>query len=119
MPMNYLIISAIKRYYNFYGDEFKIECPAHSGKWMNLLEVANELSRRLISIFTADDKGNRPVFGEYNQFYSRPENKDLILFHEYFHGDTGRGCGANHQTGWTGLVARLVFSQASRANGQA
>jgi len=108
MPMNYLIISAINRYYNFYGDSFKVECPAHSGKWMNLLEVANELRSRLISIFTADDKGNRPVFAEYNQFYNRPENKDLILFHEYFHGDNSKGLGSSHQTGWTALIAKLV-----------
>ena len=108
MPMNYLVISALKKYYDFYGDTLKVECPTYSGIWMNLLEVANELRRRLISIFTADDKGNRHLYAEYNQFYSRAENKELILFHEYFHGDNSKGLGSSHQTGWTALIAKLV-----------
>ena len=108
VPMNYLIISALKKYYDFYGDTLKVECPTHSGTLMNLLEVANELRRRLISIFTADEKGNRPVYAEYNEFYSRAENKELILFYEYFHADNSKGLGSSHQTGWTALIAKMV-----------
>ena len=108
MPINYLFISAIKTYGEFYWDDFKIECPKGSGKNLTLLEVAKELSRRLIHIFEKDDKGERLVFGPYNWFYQQDENKDLILFHEYFHGDTLQGLGASHQTGWTALIANLL-----------
>src|ERR1700736_3595576 len=118
-PINYLILEALKRYHFFYGDDFKVECPTGSGVLKNLREVAHELSRRLIRIFLPDSGGRRPCHGNDNLYASDPYWKDLILFYEYFHGDTGRGCGANHQTGWTGLVARLIISQASRANGQA
>jgi len=108
IPMNYLIIRSIRQYGEFYGDTLKVECPVGSGKKMNLVEVADELSRRLIRLFERDKDGNRPLFGEYHEFYSRPGNQHLVLFYEYFHGDTGKGLGASHQTGWTALVADLI-----------
>ena len=108
IPMNYLIIRSIRQYGEFYGDHLKVECPVGSGVSMNLVEVADELSRRLIKLFEKDDEGKRPLFGEYHEFYSRPGNEHLVLFYEYFHGDTGKGLGASHQTGWTGLVADLI-----------
>lgn len=108
IPMNYLIIRSIRQYGEFYGDQLKMECPAGSGKLMNLVEVADELTRRLVCLFEKNERGERPVFGEYAAFYARPENRDLLLFYEYFHGDTGRGLGAAHQTGWTALIADLV-----------
>ena len=106
-PLNYLLIEALERYHHFYGDELKVQCPANSGKWMSLREVAAELSRRLAALFIPDDKGHRPYAGG-DQRLASEHWKDLLQFHEYFDGDTGRGCGASHQTGWTGLVARLV-----------
>ena len=116
-PINYLIVEALERYHHFYGDDFKVECPTGSGVLKNLREVADELSRRLIRIFLPDSTGNRPCHGDEKIYASDPHWKDLILFYEYFHGDTGRGCGANHQTGWTALVARLIISQARRTSG--
>ena len=107
-PMNYLIIRSIRRYGEFYGDALKVEYPVGSGESINLLKVADELTGRLARIFAPDKKGHRPVFGEYAEFYSRPGNEDLLLFYEYFHGDTGKGLGASHQTGWTALVADLI-----------
>jgi hypothetical protein len=115
-PINYLILEALKRYHFFYGDDFKVECPTGSGVLKNLREVAHELSRRLIRIFLPDSAGRRPCHGNDNLYASDPYWKDLILFYEYFHGDTGRGCGANHQTGWTGLVARLIITEARYAS---
>lgn len=108
IPMNYLIIRSIRKYGSFYGDSLKVECPTNSGNIMNLNEVADELSRRIIKIFERDPLGRRPVFGEYQEFYNRPGNDHLILFHEYFHGDNGKGLGASHQTGWTALVSDLI-----------
>ena len=108
LPMNHLIIRSIREFGEFYGDNLKVECPTGSGRLMNLKEVAEELSRRLIRIFERDESGRRPVFGEYNPFYQRPGNDDLLLFHEYFHGDDGKGLGASHQTGWTALIADLI-----------
>ncbi len=108
MPINYLIIKAIKKYGEFYGDELKVECPKGSGKMMNLKEVAAELTRRIISIFENDNKNHRPTHGKYSWFYQLPENKDLLLFYEYFHGDTGSGMGASHQTGWTAVLVDLI-----------
>ncbi|UAY52143.1 MGH1-like glycoside hydrolase domain-containing protein [Ferruginibacter albus] len=108
MPANYLLIKAIKKYGEYYGDSFKTEYPKGSGNFLNLQQVALELAKRVIGIFSKDESGDRQVFGKYNQFYKRPENKDLLLFHEYFHGDTSRGIGASHQTGWTALVANLI-----------
>ena len=86
----------------------KVECPVGSGNMMNLTEVAKELTERVVSLFTNDDRGERKFYGDYNRFYTKPGNEDLILFYEYFHGDTGAGLGASHQTGWTALVADLI-----------
>ncbi len=110
MPMNYLIIHAIKRYGHFYGDDYKVECPTGSGKYLTLDEVAKEITNRLLHIFEKDKNMERPVYGPYNWFYSKEENKDLVLFHEYFHGDNSRGLGASHQTGWTALIANLFYN---------
>lgn len=110
MPINYLIIRAIKKYGAFYGDHLKVECPVGSGNMMNLVDVSKVLSNRIISLFAKDDEGNRKLNGEYNWFYKKPGNEDLVLFFEYFHGDTGAGLGASHQTGWTSLVADLITS---------
>jgi hypothetical protein len=109
-PMNFLILRAFLHFYLYYGDDFKVECPTGSGKMLTLYEVATELSRRLYSIFLKDpaNSGRRPVYGSEGKFQSDPHWRDLILFHEYFHGDNGAGIGASHQTGWTGLVARLI-----------
>jgi hypothetical protein len=109
MPVNFLLINAIKIFGSFYQDDLKIECPTGSGKWISLTEVAKEITRRLLHIFEKNEQNERPVNGPYNWFYKKEENKDLILFHEYFHGDTLRGLGASHQTGWTGLVANLIL----------
>jgi hypothetical protein len=108
LPMNYLIIRSIRKFGEFYGDSLKVECPRGSGQWMDLKGVADELSRRIIRLFERDAQGRRPVFGEYQEFYNRPGNEKLLLFHEYFHGDDGKGLGASHQTGWTALVADLI-----------
>jgi hypothetical protein len=106
MPMNGLLIRALLNLYQFYGDEFKVECPTGSGTYMTLFEVAKELSGRLNNIFLRDANGKRPVYGGTKKFQEDPHWKDYILFYEYFHGDNGAGLGASHQTGWTGLVAR-------------
>jgi hypothetical protein len=113
-PVNYLLIEALERYHHFYGDSFKVECPVGSGKMLSLSEVAQELSRRLAALFLPDASGNRP-YNAKDPRMQHPNWKDLILFNEYFDGDTGRGCGADHQTGWTGLVARLVQETGRRA----
>ena len=107
-PVNYLIIRSLGAYYQYFGDEFKVEFPSRSGNFMNLREVAIQLKMRLLKLFTAGENNSRPVFGRYNDFYKRHENRDLILFHEYFNGETGMGLGASHQTGWTGLIAALI-----------
>ncbi len=108
IPINYLIIQSIRKYGEFYGDELLVECPTGSGVKMNLSKVADELTRRVISLFQQGEDGHRPVYGKDNWFYNEPGNKDLILFYEYFHGDDGHGLGASHQTGWTALVAPLI-----------
>ena len=108
MPVNYLLIESLQKFHYYLGDDFKVECPTGSGNWMTLWEVANELSKRLIRIFLNDESGHRPVYGGTTLFQSDPHWHDLILFHEYFHGDNGAGIGASHQTGWTGLVAKLI-----------
>lgn len=107
-PINYLLIESLQKYYRYYGDDFKVECPTGSGIEMNLDEVAQELSRRLEKIFKRDEEGKRPVYGGNTQFHDDPNWGDHILFYEYFHGDNGAGLGASHQTGWTGLVAELL-----------
>jgi hypothetical protein len=107
-PINYLIIESLQKYHHYFGDDFKVECPTGSGQMMTLLEVANELSQRLIRTFLKDANQRRPVNGGIDPFQTNPHWYDLILFHEYFHGDNGAGLGASHQTGWTGLVATLI-----------
>jgi hypothetical protein len=107
-PVNYLLIEALERYHHFYGEALRVECPTGSGQWMNLAEVACELAGRLKRLFLPDSQGNRPCHGTERRFANDPHWRDLILFHEYFHGDNGRGLGASHQTGWTALVARLL-----------
>ncbi len=108
MPINFLIIQSIRRYGEFYGDSLQVECPTGSGIKMNLCEVADELTRRIIRLFTKDENGERIFHNKYNWFYKQPGNEHLVLFYEYFHGDTGMGLGASHQTGWTALVAELI-----------
>ncbi len=108
MPVNALIIRALLNFYLYYGDNFKIECPTGSGKLMNLFEVSKEISDRLTRIFLRDDYGRRPVYGGTEKFQSDPFWRDNIYFFEYFHGDNGAGLGASHQTGWSGLVAKLI-----------
>lgn len=107
-PVNFLIIESLQKFYTYLGDEFKVECPTGSGQWMNLAEVANELSRRLIRIFQKHEGSDRPIHGNDSLFQTDPHWRDLILFYEYINGDNGSGLGANHQTGWTGLVAKLI-----------
>lgn len=107
-PVNYLIIESLQKFHHYYGDDFKIECPTGSGKYLTLLEVAEELTRRLTKIFMPDAAGRRPVYGQYEKFQTDPNFRNYLWFHEYFHGDNGRGLGANHQTGWTALVAKLL-----------
>ena len=109
IPINYLIIDSLHRFYEYYGDEFKVECPTGSGNYVNLKEVANELYRRVSNLFLRDENGNRPVFGQYHKMQTDPHFKDYILFYEYFDGDNGRGAGAAHQTGWTGLIANCLY----------
>jgi hypothetical protein len=108
MPINYLIIRAVRKYGEFYGNQVKVECPVGSGKYLNLLQVADMLTERVVSLFKRDEAGSRKCYGDYNWFFNRPGNEDLVLFYEYFHGDTGSGLGASHQTGWTSLVADLI-----------
>jgi hypothetical protein len=108
MPVNALLIRALLSYYLYYGDNFKVECPTGSGHSMNLYEVSQEIAGRLGRIFLRDEAGRRPVYGGTEKFQSDPHWKDHLLFYEYFHGDNGAGLGANHQTGWTGLVAKLI-----------
>jgi len=112
MPVNALIIRALLQYYTYYGNEFTVECPTGSGRMMNLYQVAEEITRRLTSIFLCDADGRRPVNGNARKYQEDPHWRDLLLFYEYFHGDNGAGIGASHQTGWTGLVAWLIKSRA-------
>jgi hypothetical protein len=108
MPVNGLLLRARLNLYQFYGDDFKVECPTGSGKYMTMFEVAKELARRLSSIFLRDASGKRPVYGGSKKFQEDPHWRDYILFYEYFHGDNGAGLGASHQTGWTGTIARVL-----------
>jgi len=108
MPVNYLLVESLQRFHYYYGDDFKVECPTGSGVYMSLNEVADELSCRLSRLFLRGADGRRPVFGDNELMQRDPHFMNYILFHEYFHGDSGRGMGASHQTGWTGLVARLL-----------
>src|SRR5262249_54647027 len=108
MPVNVLLVRSLLNLYAFYGPSYTVECPTGSGVFMNLFEVAGEISRRLVNIFVRDENGARPVFGGAEKFQSDPHWRDGLLFYEYFHGDNGAGLGASHQTGWTGLVATLI-----------
>ncbi len=117
MPINYLVIQSIRKYGEFYNDSLQVEYPSGSGNKMNLLQVADELTKRVISLFEKDVKGDRRFNGDYSWFYKQPGNEHLVLFYEYFHGNNGRGLGSSHQTGWTALVAELI-SELGNKNGQ-
>jgi hypothetical protein len=117
LPVNYLLIGSLRRFHNYYGDEFRVEHPTGSGRLLTLHEIADELSWRLVRIFARGDDGRRPVFGEYEHLQNDSCFRDHILFYEYFHGDNGRGVGASHQTGWTGLVANLIYDRQANPNG--
>lgn len=108
MPINFLLIESLQKFHHYYGDDFKVECPAGSGKFSTLNEVADELTRRLARLFLKGDDGQRPVLKYHPKLATDPHFKDYVLFHEYFDGDTGRGVGASHQTGWSGLIAKLL-----------
>jgi hypothetical protein len=116
MPVNVLIVRSLINLYQFYGDGFKVECPTRSGNYMNLFDVAKEISVRLTRTFLLDGEGRRPVYGGTKKFQEDPHWKDHILFYEYFHGDNGAGLGASHQTGWTGTIVRLMdlFARVSK-----
>jgi len=114
-PINILIVRALFNFHSYYGDDFKVECPTGSGRFMTLLEVTRELSDRLLSTFLLDAEGHRPVFGGATKFQTDPHWRDHILFYEYFHGDIGAGLGASHQTGWTGIVGALTVLAGRRA----
>ena len=107
-PTNFLLVESLQKFHHYLGEDFKVEFPTGSGKMMTLWEVAGELSRRMTNIFLRDEKGHRPVFGNLEKFQTDPHWRDLVLFHEYFHGDSGAGVGASHQTGWTGIVTKLM-----------
>ena len=108
MPVNFLIVEALRRFHLYYGDDFKVECPTGSGKFLTLAEIADEISKRLARLFLRGVDGRRPVFGDNSRLQNDPQFKDYVLFHEHFHGETGRGLGASHQTGWTALIAYLL-----------
>jgi hypothetical protein len=108
MPINYLLVEALERYHHFYGESFKVECPTGSGRMMDLKQVAGEITRRLCGLFLPGEGGRAPWQGNMEVFAKDPFWKDLVLFHEYFHGDAGQGLGASHQTGWTALIVRLL-----------
>ncbi|MBX7167983.1 MAG: glucosidase [Pirellulales bacterium] len=118
MPVNGLVVRALLQYYSYYGDDFQVECPTGSGRMMNLYQVAEEISRRLANIFLKGPDGRRPVYGDSAKFQDDPHWRDLVLFYEYFHGDNGAGLGASHQTGWTGIVARLMHLFATSTSEQ-
>jgi hypothetical protein len=103
-----MIIQSIRRFGTFYGDSLLVDFPTRSGNKLNLCQVADKLTERVASLFEPDENGARKSYDKHNWFYQRPENRDLILFYEYFHGDTGQGLGASHQTGWTALIAELL-----------
>jgi len=109
LPINYMILETLRRFYDYYGDDFKVECPTGSGRLLTLWQVAEEISRRLVRLCLRDQNGRRPVFGPNVKFQTDPNFRDHIFFYEYFHCDTGRGLGASHQTGWTGLLANLIY----------
>jgi len=111
-PVNFLIIESLQRFHHYYGDDFKVECPTGSGHFLNLDQVAAEITRRLATIFLKNPSGDRQVNALYPKFQKDPNFCDYIPFYEYFDGDTGRGVGASHQTGWTGTIAKLLQPRA-------
>jgi hypothetical protein len=111
LPINYLLIESLQKFYHYYGDDFKVECPTGSGRYLTLNEIADELSNRLIRLWLRDGNRERPFERSCADALSAEHDRDLYWFHEYFHGDTGAGLGASHQTGWTGLVAKLIQQQ--------
>jgi hypothetical protein len=113
-PLNYLLVGVLRVYHRYLGDAFQVQCPTGSGPMMSLDRVADELDGRLIGIFLRREDGTRPVHGRYRLFNEDPVWNGLIPFHEYFHGDTGAGLGASHQTGWTGVVADLIIRRGRR-----
>ena len=113
-PVDYLIIEALQQFHHYYGEDFKIECPTGSGQLLTISQIADDLSNRLIKLFLRDENGRRPAFGTQPVFQADPHWRDYILFYEYFNGDSGAGLGASHQTGWTGLVAKLIQQQGER-----
>jgi hypothetical protein len=115
-PVNYLLVHSLRRFHEYYGESLKVECPTGSGRMMNLTQVADELARRLVSTFERDPLGRRPVFGRNEKFQTDPHWRDYVPFHEYFHGDTGAGVGASHQTGWTALAASLIYELHAKSN---
>jgi len=115
LPVNFLIIESLQKFHHYYGEDFRVECPTGSGQFLTINEVANELATRLTRIFLADEQGRRPVFAHHPRLQTDPHFRDYVLFYEYFHGDTGRGVGASHQTGWTGLIAKLLFPRYTHA----
>ena len=117
MPVNYLLIESLYEFHRYYGDDFQVEYPTGSGEKLSLSQIADELARRLTRLFLKDRNGERPVMAAYPQLQADPRSRDLVLFHEYFHGDNGRGVGASHQTGWSGLVALLLQPRAMSASG--
>ncbi|MFN8645588.1 MAG: hypothetical protein U0104_02410 [Gemmatimonadales bacterium] len=114
-PVNYLLIESLQKFHHYYSDEFRVECPTGSGRYLSLAEVADELTRRLSRLFLRGTDGRRPVLGDHPKLQDDPHFRDLVLFHEYFHGDSGRGVGASHQTGWTGLIAKLLMPRSAQA----
>ncbi len=112
MPVNYLVVESLRKFHAYYGDDFRVECPTGSGTFLSLREVADELSARLARLFLVDASGRRPSAGEHLLQQADPHFRDYLQFHEYFHGDNGRGVGAAHQTGWTGLIATLLAEAA-------
>ena len=108
MPVNYLLVEALREFHQYYGDDFTVECPTGSGNYLSLREVADALAQRLANLFLRGADGRRPLFGDNALLQTDPEFRDHLLFNEYFHGDTGRGLGASHQNGWTGLIALLL-----------
>jgi hypothetical protein len=116
LPLNYLLVGTLERYHHF-CDDVRVECPAGPGKFMNLGEVSQELARRLRSIFLRDGTGRRPCHGDDARWTNDPYLRDLVLFNEYFHGETGEGLGASHQTGWTALIIRLIEDLGRRREG--
>jgi hypothetical protein len=116
MPVNYLIIESLRTFDKFFGDGFRLECPAGTARMLCLKQIADELQRRLTNIFRRDEKGRRPVFGSQEKMQTDPHFKDYILFHEYFDGETGRGLGASHQTGWSGLIANMIAEMHEEAH---